>query len=127
MGGGGWAAGRAAASELATLCARLRVALCVAGERAASRPGTTLRQLATQLRTAGRRLDLLDAEGDPATAVRAVFSWTYRNLSAPTQRMFRMLWLHPGDDLERYAAAALASISVYLAARLYVYRVGGHL
>ncbi|OLB80735.1 MAG: hypothetical protein AUI14_05640 [Actinobacteria bacterium 13_2_20CM_2_71_6] len=121
------AAEPAAASELATLCARLPVALCVAGERAASRPGTTLRQLATQLRTAGRRLDLLDAEGDPATAVRAVFSWSYRNLSAPTQRMFRMLGLHPGDDVDRYAAAALAAIPVDQAAELLDKLVGAHL
>ncbi len=64
----------------------------------------------------GPRLDLLDAGGNPRTAVRAVFSWSYRHLDAETARMFRLLSLHPGADLDLYAAAALAGTTAERAA-----------
>jgi tetratricopeptide (TPR) repeat protein len=64
-----------------------------------------------------RRLDLLDAAGDPRTAVRAVFSWSYRNLDPAAARMFRLLGLHPGLDLDCYAAAALIGAAVWQAER----------
>ena len=43
----------------------------------------------------------------PRTAVRAVFSWSYRHLPADAARAFRLIGLHPGPDLDAYAAAAL--------------------
>lgn len=54
-----------------------------------------------------RRLRLLDAGGDPRTAVRGVFFWSYQHLPADAARAFRLLGLHPGPDLDPYAAAAL--------------------
>ncbi len=70
-----------AAARLACLCCRLPLPLRVAAELAAARPGLSLTALADDL--AGQhRLDRLDADGDQATAIRAVFSWSYRNLSA---------------------------------------------
>lgn len=100
-----------AARELALLCARLPVALCVAGERAASQPDLDLATLVTQLAT-GSRLDLLDADGDVETAVRAVLSWSYEALPAETRRTFRLLGLHPGGDFDAYAAAALSGVDL---------------
>jgi hypothetical protein len=41
------------------------------------------------------------------TMVRGVFSWSYRHLSAAAARSFRLLGLHPGPDLDLYAAMAL--------------------
>ena len=41
-----------------------------------------------------------EAGGDPRTAVRAVFSWSYRHLDADAARAFRLAGLHPGPDFE---------------------------
>jgi DNA-binding SARP family transcriptional activator/Tfp pilus assembly protein PilF len=97
----------AAAAVLAAQCSRLPLALRVAAELAAARPAAGLAELAGELADQQRRLDLLDAGGDPQTAVRAVFSWSYRHLDAAAARAFWLLSLHPGADLDRYAAAAL--------------------
>ena len=48
--------------------------------------------------------------GDRATDVRAVFSWSYRALSAEAARLFRLLGLHPGPDIAVAAAASLAAV-----------------
>ena len=96
-----------AARALAEQCARLPLALRVAAELAVSRRGGTLGELVAELGWQARKLDLLAAGGDPMTAVRAVFSWSYRQLPSPVADAFRLLGLHPGRDLDRYAAAAL--------------------
>ena len=101
-----------AAATLAAQCARLPLALRVAAEFAAARPGLTLAELVEELAGERRRLDLLDAGGDPRTAVRGVFSWSYRHLPAAAARMFRQIGLHPGPDLDAYAAAALAAATL---------------
>jgi len=101
-----------AAAELAGQCARLPLALRVAAELAATRPATPLAALVEELVDQQRRLELLDAGGDPRTAVRAVFSWSYQHLSAEAGWAFRLLGLHPGPDLDPYAAAALTHTSV---------------
>jgi tetratricopeptide (TPR) repeat protein len=106
----------AATAVLAGQCARLPLALRVAAELAVARPAVSLAELAAELAGQGR-LDLLDADGDPRTAVRAVFSWSYRHLSADTATMFRLLGLHPGPDIDPYAAAALADTTVEAAGR----------
>jgi tetratricopeptide (TPR) repeat protein len=101
----------ASAATLAERCARLPLALRVAAEFAAARPALTVAQLVDQL-AGEQRLDLLDAGGDPGTAVRGVFSWSYRHLSVHAARAFRLTGLHPGPDLDAYAAAALAGTSL---------------
>jgi DNA-binding SARP family transcriptional activator/Tfp pilus assembly protein PilF len=107
-----------AAQVLAVQCCRLPLALRVAAELAATRPGIPLAGLVGELADQQRRLDLLDAGGDPGTAVRAVFSWSCRHLDPAAARMFRLLGLHPGPDLDRYAAAALADATVKQAERV---------
>jgi tetratricopeptide (TPR) repeat protein len=96
-----------AAVELAEQCCRLPLALRVAAELTASRPAVPLAGLVSELADLQTRLDLLAAGGDPSTQVRAVFSWSYRRLGATDARAFRLLGLHPGPDLDPYAAAAL--------------------
>lgn len=98
------------AGELIELCAGLPLALSVAVARAAARPSLSLSALAAELRDERGRLDVLDA-GDTTTDVRGVFSWSYRQLSPPASRVFRLLGLHPGPDLTVGASASLAGLS----------------
>jgi len=107
----------AAAAKLAVQCCRLPLALRVAAELAAARPGTSLTALTGELADARTRLDLLAADGDPRTGVRAVFSCSYRHLGTDLARTFRLLGLHPGPDVEPYAAAALTGATVPQARR----------
>jgi tetratricopeptide (TPR) repeat protein/transcriptional regulator with XRE-family HTH domain len=116
--GAGRAAGEPdAIAEIARLCACLPLALAVAGSRAAARPAFPLAALAAELRETATRLDALDS-GDPSASVRAVFSWSYCQLSDAAARMFRLLGLHPGPDISVPAAASLAAISEPAARRL---------
>jgi tetratricopeptide (TPR) repeat protein len=96
-----------ATRALAVQCSRLPLALRIAAERAGARPGIALSALVAELADEQRRLDVLDAGGDPRTAVRAVFSWSYRQLAPASARAFRLAGLHPGPDLDSHAAAAL--------------------
>ena len=98
-----------AADEIIFSCARLPLALGIAIGRAAARPKRSLAELAAELRDARGRLDVLEA--DAATNVRAVFSWSYDQLSEPAARMFRLLGLHPGPDISLSAAASLAGMT----------------
>ncbi|GIG89942.1 ATP-binding protein [Plantactinospora endophytica] len=97
-----------AVATLAHLCARLPLALRVAAERAAAHPAATLAELTAELADRQRRLELMDADGDPRAAVTAVFSWSVQHLPPSAARTFRMLGLHPGTDFDEYAAAALS-------------------
>jgi tetratricopeptide (TPR) repeat protein len=98
----------AAAAELASRCAYLPLALRIAAEHATGRPQATLAELASELVVGSDRLDALaTADDDETTAVRAVFSWSYRQLTPPAARAFRLLGLHPGPDISTQAAAVL--------------------
>jgi tetratricopeptide (TPR) repeat protein len=101
-----------AVAALAAQCCRLPLALRVAAELTAARPGASLADLVGELARQQRRLDLLDADGDPHTAVRAVFSWSYRHLDTSAARAFRMVGLHPGPDFDPYAVAALTGATL---------------
>jgi len=104
-----------AADHLAELCGYHPLALRIAGVRvdrrrtpAAVKPLATL---VTQLADEHDRLNMLRLPRDESMAVRAVLSWSYRDLlaTAPeSARVFRLLGLHPGPDLSRSAAANLA-------------------
>jgi DNA-binding SARP family transcriptional activator/tetratricopeptide (TPR) repeat protein len=97
---------------LAGYCARLPLALRVAAERAAASPAASLAEVTSELADQQERLDVLDAAGDPLTAVRAVFSWSVRHLDDQAARAFRLLGLHPGGDFDVYAAAALTDTTL---------------
>lgn len=57
------------------------------------------------------RLEALDL-GEDELSARAVFSWSLRALREPVVRLFRLLGLHPGPDIDTHAAAALAGVPV---------------
>jgi DNA-binding SARP family transcriptional activator len=104
------AAESAAVDEIARLCAGLPLALAVAAARAAARPNFPLTALAAEFRDSAGLLDALDA-GDPAASVGAVLSWSYRQLSDESARMFRLLGIQPGPDISVPAAASLAAMT----------------
>lgn len=108
----------AAAQELACLCGRLPLALRIAAERVASRPRSALADLASELAGACNRLDLLCAGDDDATAVRAVFSWSYHTLSPAAAGVFRSLGLLAGPDVCAPAVAALIAADTATARQL---------
>jgi DNA-binding SARP family transcriptional activator/Tfp pilus assembly protein PilF len=121
-------ADRAAAEALAGLCARLPLALRVAAELAAARPGAPLAELVAELASERNRLELLDAGGDARGAVASVFSWSYNHLPADAAQLFRLLGTHPGADWDLYAAAALtASTSLTQARRTLAELARAHL
>jgi DNA-binding SARP family transcriptional activator len=117
----------AAAQMLAVECARLPLALCAAAELAAAYPAAPLAELVRQLGDRHQRLDLLDGGGDPRTALRAVFSWSYQHLDGDSARALRLLGLHPGIDIEPYAGAALMGTTVAQARRLLTVLARAHL
>jgi DNA-binding SARP family transcriptional activator len=99
-----------AVTDLARLCARLPLALSIAAARAHARPGLTLAALAAEVRETRARLHALGT-GDAATDLRTVLSWSVRQLSEPSARMFRVLSIQPGPDITVQAAASLAAVA----------------
>ena len=116
-----------AVKALAVHCCRLPLALRIAAELARTRAAMPLSDLAAELDDQQNRLDLLDAGGDTRTAVRAVFSWSSQHLDADAASVFRLLGLHPGPDVDRYAAAALTGTSAQTAGTLLDRLVRAHL
>jgi DNA-binding SARP family transcriptional activator/DNA-binding XRE family transcriptional regulator len=96
-----------AAAEITALCGRLPLALAAAAAHAAARPQLSLAALAADLRAPRSRLQLLDT-GDPAVSVPTAFSTSYRQLTPPAARIFRLLGPHPDPDITIPAAASLA-------------------
>jgi tetratricopeptide (TPR) repeat protein len=95
--------------KLIRLCAGLPLALNVVAAHAATQPEFSLAVLSGEFR--GRELDLLET-GDPATTTRTVFSWSYQHLSDDAMRMFRLLGIHPGPDINVSATASLCATPV---------------
>ncbi|WP_035844520.1 AfsR/SARP family transcriptional regulator [Kitasatospora azatica] len=100
----------AAVAELIESCARLPLALGVAAARLAMNPTFPVADLLTRLADLHDRLTTLNG-GDSATDVRAVFSWSYEQLSSPAARLFRLLSVHPGPDLSLTVAARISDLT----------------
>jgi DNA-binding SARP family transcriptional activator len=105
-----------AIGEIARLCAGLPLALAIAAAHGAARPRLRLSDLAAVIRDTYSRLDALET-GDPTMSVRAVFTWSVRQLRPDAARMFRLLGLHPGPDISVPAAASLAGVTPLAAGR----------
>ena len=101
------AAESSAVDQIARLCAYLPLALAITAAEATAHPRFPLAALAAELADTAGRLDALDT-GDAAASVRAVFSWSIRQVSDESARMFRLLGLHPGPDISVASAASLA-------------------
>jgi DNA-binding SARP family transcriptional activator/Tfp pilus assembly protein PilF len=116
----------AAVREVVERCGRLPLALAVTAARVATRPALSLTAVAAELRDARGGLDAFDGS-DPATDLRAVFSWSYHLLSDAAAAMFRLLALHPGPEIPTAAAASLAGLPVAYARRQLAELAGVHL
>ncbi|MBA2894041.1 AfsR/SARP family transcriptional regulator [Nonomuraea soli] len=98
-----------AALDVLHLCGMLPLAVRIAAARLRHRPRWSVAYLAARLRDQRRRLSEL-ATTDRGVA--AAFALSYEQLGDGQQRMFRLLGLHPGVDLDAHAAAALADLRV---------------
>jgi DNA-binding SARP family transcriptional activator len=91
-------------AALARLCARLPLALRIAGARLAARPHWTVSHLVRRMSDEHHRLDEL-AAGD--LAVRSSLAVTYRTLDPPVRWAFRALGALDPPDFAAWTVAAL--------------------
>jgi tetratricopeptide (TPR) repeat protein len=99
-----------AVEELIQYCVGLPLALNIAAARIMAEPKMSLSTLVSQLREQRQRLDVLSTGDSQLTDIRAVFSWSYTALPSGAARLFCLLGLHPGPDINLYAAASLAGL-----------------
>lgn len=105
-------------AALARWCDFLPLALRIAADRAVTNPYTTITELVAELGTERDRLDALATGEDDLTAIRVVFSSSYRGLPSDAAQAFRLIGLHTGPEFSRRAAAALLGVSIAEARRL---------
>ncbi|TCO47186.1 DNA-binding SARP family transcriptional activator [Kribbella antiqua] len=99
------AADVAASNGLIARCGNLPLALRIAGARLRHRPAWTVAHINHRLDRLGRRLTELTSDG---LGIATAFQLSYDQLAPEQQRMFRLLSLLPGRDIDQYGAAALA-------------------
>ncbi|MFI5587997.1 BTAD domain-containing putative transcriptional regulator [Amycolatopsis sp. NPDC051758] len=95
---------RADAGRIIAACARLPLALRIAGSRLAIRPHLRLGELADRLEDEVRRLDELTVSD---LAVRSSIALSYEGLRPPAQRAFRLLGQCRLPDLPAWAVTTL--------------------
>lgn len=106
------------------LCGRLPLAVRIAAARLRARPTWTVAHLADRLADQHAILTELD---DGERNIAAAFTLSLQELTRDQQQMLRLLGLHPGDDIDAYAAAALAAHPVNRATRLLEDLLDAHL
>ncbi|WP_394618158.1 BTAD domain-containing putative transcriptional regulator [Lentzea sp. JNUCC 0626] len=100
------AADREAAGRIAELCGHLPIAVALAAKRLARRPQWTMQDLVDRLERGG------------GLGARGVFDLSYQALPENQRRLFRLLGLHPGEDVTADSAAALAGLTAHEASDL---------
>ena len=95
-----------AVTELVDVCGHLPLAISLVARIAVKHPAWTLTDLVTETRS---RVLRATAEN---RSVSAAFDLSYDYLPPEQQRIFRLLGLHPGPEIDTYAAAALAGLPV---------------
>jgi DNA-binding SARP family transcriptional activator/tetratricopeptide (TPR) repeat protein len=102
-------------TEIVALCGRLPLAIRIAAARLRHRRAWTLTDLADRLRDQQHRLTELRSGHRSVTAAIDV---SYTHLDPRQQRVFRVLGLHPGPDIDAVAAAALTGMTEHETTRL---------
>ncbi|MFJ8475138.1 BTAD domain-containing putative transcriptional regulator [Kitasatospora sp. NPDC094011] len=95
-----------AAQRVVELCEGLPLALRIAGSRLATRPHWRVATLAEELADEQSRLAALATQG--TLSVAAALELTVRSLPGPAAGLFRLLGIHPGQQVDTAAAATLA-------------------
>ncbi len=93
-----------AVAEIIRLCGYLPLAIGMVARQLHHHPSWTAAGRAAELAAARDRLELMATEN---LSVAAAFNLSYEDLTEDQQRLFRRLGLHPGADIDGYAAAAL--------------------
>ena len=101
-------------AEIIRLCGYLPLAIGMLARQLHHHPAWTAADLAADLAATRDRLQLLHAED---LSVAAAFDLSYTDLTPAQQRLFRRLGLHPGSDIDAYAAAALDGTDLTAARR----------
>jgi DNA-binding SARP family transcriptional activator/tetratricopeptide (TPR) repeat protein len=110
--------------ELVELCGRLPLAIRIAAARLRSHPAWDLVHLVRRLRDQQHRLVELRAG---QRSVTAALDLSYQDLAVDQQRTYRLLGLHPGPDIDLYAAAAMLDSTAHEAGRLLEQLLDAHL
>jgi tetratricopeptide (TPR) repeat protein/transcriptional regulator with XRE-family HTH domain len=110
----GLAVDQAGVHEVARLSGYLPLALGMLARQLHHHPSWTPADLAADLGATQDRLDTITTEN---RSVAAAFNLSYGDLTVNQQQMFRWCGLHPGTDIDAYAAAALADSDLATARR----------
>jgi tetratricopeptide (TPR) repeat protein len=89
-----------AAARIAARCGHLPLALGLVAGYIRAKPGWTLTDHAD-------RLDEQHHHGRVDTGIQAALDLSYQHMATAQQRLLRLAALHPGQDFDAYAAAAL--------------------
>jgi DNA-binding SARP family transcriptional activator/tetratricopeptide (TPR) repeat protein len=112
-----------AAARLVDLCDRLPLALAIIAERA--QRADSLCEIVTAL--SDGTTSLADFGTGADIDLTAALSWSYRTLDPQAAAMFRLLGLHPANDIGVEAAAALADLPVPMAKQVLDQLVEAHM
>ena len=97
------------AGEITRLCGYLPLAIGMVAGQLRHHPARPGAEMAASLAAARDRLAVMRAEN---LSVAAAFDLSYADLTPVQQRVFRLLGLAPGPDIDAYAATALAGTSL---------------
>ncbi len=103
-----------AVRKITRLCGCLPLAIGMLARQLHHHPVWSLAGRAAELSAAQDRLELMATEN---LSVTAAFNLSYEDLTPEQQRLFRRLGLHPGTDIDGYAAAALDGAGLATARR----------
>jgi tetratricopeptide (TPR) repeat protein/transcriptional regulator with XRE-family HTH domain len=103
-----------AVAEVVELCGHLPLAIGLLARRLRSHASWTVGYLVELVTQARSRIAEMQVD---SSAVSVAFNLTYQGLPPARQRLFRRLALHPGREIDAYAAAALDGIDVHEARR----------
>jgi tetratricopeptide (TPR) repeat protein/transcriptional regulator with XRE-family HTH domain len=103
-----------AVADITRLCGFLPLAVGMVARQLRHHPAWTAAGRAAELASARDRLELMETEN---LSVAAAFDLSYADLTEEQQRLFRRIGLHPGDNIDAYAAASLDGTSLSSARR----------